>query len=741
MVNRPANLKRIDRMLTTSARETANLVRIDAQKSQAVMALLHANDAFADLADQPSPQTRRAAEAILIELDRTLPNDIVAEACVIDANGKELIRVIGAKPAPVSELSPDESVNDFFASAIASSEKIHQTQPYLSPDSGTLVFATTSVVGSSQRPALLHIETNVASIAPFIQTEPRTWMVDGRSGSVLLDSGRMEHDHSDKPHEHTITHQSRSNDNRFVELSARGQVSGLTQIGDLRVAFERIHPGRLNETLIIAGKAQQGGPLIGWGWMNIVLVVLGIALVVFPAIAYRRWQAIAHRSSTDELTGLANRSAVRSELGRAIATTKPFALLMLDLDWFKEVNDSFGHEAGDLLLIEVSNRLTAMCRPDDVIGRLAGDEFVVLLRHIEDRDTATKLARKLVDGIVEPITVYGVPITLGVSVGIARFPAEGTDPASLLRHADVAMYEAKRTRSGPSLYDPDRDPHNPHSLKLAADLRQALADNSVSIAYQPIVDTASGKVCHLEALFRWDHPSLGPISPVLAVELAERFGLMRTLTDFVLAQALAKIRVLRLERSYLSVAVNLSATSLIEADLVEQVRNALQHANVEPQSLILEITESAVIGDFERARKMLTSLREVGVRLAIDDYGTGHASIGYLRRLPFDTVKIDRSFVSSMVENPVERAIVRTTIDLAHSLGMVIVAEGVERPIELAALEKYKCNFAQGFLFSEPLNELDLDRWLASNDEIASPKVDHSEIDMYTCFAGENQKG
>jgi len=430
--------------------------------------------------------------------------------------------------------------------------------------------------------------------------------------------------------------------------------------------------------------------------------------------------ALQHQVLHDALTGLPNRILLHDRLAHSLRLMErdasSLALLLLDLDRFKEVNDTFGHQAGDALLQQVAARMRNAVRSSDTVARLGGDEFALLLPG-SDRDGAVQAAQTLGAALVAPVTVEGQMVHVGASIGIAVMPTHGQDAAVLLRHADVAMYVAKRAGSGYAVYDPRHDGYSAGRLMREAELRQALATHALVLHYQPIVDLRSGHTTGVEALVRWAHPTLGLLPPDQFIPLAEETGLIVPLTRWVLEHALAQQTVWARAGRPLGVAVNLSVRTLHDEHLPDTLAWLLRRSALAPERVTLEITESVLMADPAQALAVLTRLSALGVRVAIDDFGTGYSSLAYLKRLPVDAVKIDQSFVHSMgaPEATKDTAIVRSIIELGHNLGLVVVAEGVEDEEAWAQVRALGGDVAQGYYMSRPLPLPSLDRWLESS--------------------------
>ncbi len=446
---------------------------------------------------------------------------------------------------------------------------------------------------------------------------------------------------------------------------------------------------------------------------------------------------LRHDAHHDGLTGLANRNhllmRLQDRLGAGFAdgvatpgqlSTEPgieAAVLLLDLDRFKEVNDTLGHPVGDQLLRQVACRLEEQLPDGALVARLGGDEFAVLLPHCASAAEATRVAQQARLALGRVFEVAGTSLEVGASVGVALIPRDGQDSASVLQHADVAMYAAKRSDAGVALYRADDHHSALHRLSLARDLRHAAENGQLTVHYQPKLSLHSGELAGCEALVRWQHPDRGLVMPDEFVPIAEQTGMIGALTREVLHQALQQCAEWRHQRPDTGVAVNLSARGLLDPDLCAVVAAELTDSDVPPPLLTLEITESSVMNDFDTALAALQQLHDLGVRLSVDDFGTGYSSLAYLQRLPVHEVKIDKSFVIPMSVSPSAAAIVRAIIDLAHNLGLSVVAEGVEDERSRSALTMMGCDSMQGYLLSRPLPAAQLVRWLATEAEQPAP--------------------
>ena len=420
----------------------------------------------------------------------------------------------------------------------------------------------------------------------------------------------------------------------------------------------------------------------------------------------RRLEAqTCYQASHDHLTGLVNRWQFGQRLEQAIHTYTPqgrqFALLLLDLDDFKAVNDGYGHAAGDQVLIEVARRLKSALRAGDTVGRLGGDEFTVLLSDVAQVQDALRMAAKLVQLLQEPYRVQGFELHCGASAGIAVFPQDAPDAETLMRYADMAMYCSKqRGRGHFSLYEPAMGEKMAEKILLHDHLKLALAYGGLALHYQPQVDVLTGRVVGAEALLRWTDPELGEVSPSRFIPVAEATGLILPLSTWVLNAVCKQIRLWQDAGTPLRVAVNVSVQQLQQSDWAEQLQAALQRHGVPPELLELELTESEAMVDPVLAGQLLAQVKALGVSVTLDDFGTGHSSLAYLQQLPIERIKIARDFIEPMLRGNSQTALVRAVIALSHTLGLTVVAEGVEEPEQLQRLHQYGCESVQGWLYS-----------------------------------------
>ncbi|MGE4049910.1 MAG: putative bifunctional diguanylate cyclase/phosphodiesterase [Piscinibacter sp.] len=479
---------------------------------------------------------------------------------------------------------------------------------------------------------------------------------------------------------------------------------------------ERLASGEAPFTEATAGAAVSVAPPIleslalKLAALGVVVVWLAVwaALVIASTIGRRldeKNTALVHQARHDELTGLPNRSLLHARLAHGLRLAarerQPLALLIMDLDRFKEVNDTLGHASGDELLRQVAERLQRALRAADTCARLGGDEFSIVLPQTAG-DGAVHCAHKIQQVLSEAFVINGVSLRLGTSVGIAVYPEHGQNADTLIQRADVAMYDAKRRQAGHALYAAAADPNSLERLTLANDLRTAIEQGQFELHYQPKLSLQSGRLEGVEALVRWQHPRLGRVAPDRFIPLAEQSGLIRELTGWVLRQAIGTAARWRARGWELSVAVNLSPLDLLDAELPARIGAWLRAADLPASCLELELTESATMADIGRAAAAFEKLAAMGMRIAIDDFGTGMSSLSYLRRLPVDDIKIDRSFVTDMLRDEHNAVLVRSIVDLSHNLGRRVIAEGIEDGPTLERLKALGCDVAQGYFIGRP---------------------------------------
>ncbi len=445
-----------------------------------------------------------------------------------------------------------------------------------------------------------------------------------------------------------------------------------------------------------------------------------VALRVGELVDQLRAQALEkeHQSRHDALTKLPNRMVADERLRQLLPLASDelmVAVMFMDLDRFKEVNDALGHHIGDELLREVANRLRQIVGRRGTVARLGGDEFAIVIPGVTDVDHLAALAMELRTDVAKPVVIDRLSLNPLASIGIALAPHDGTDARSLFQRADVAMYAAKNRRTGFEFYDPRFDKASTRTLSLTADLRSALANDQLQLHYQPQA-SLDGRVVAVEALARWPHPRYGSVPPEEFITVAEQHGLIHLVTRWAISTALTDLAQLRVDHPDLRMSVNMSARDLMDLGFPGDVEEMLTGAGLPADVLTLELTESQMLADKRRSIEMLSRLRTLGVRIAVDDFGTGQSSLAYLKSLPVNEVKIDRSFVLSMATNHDDAVIVRSTIDMAHNLGLSAVAEGVEDGEVWRMLAERGCDTAQGYFITPGLPMKELVRWLAARD-------------------------
>ena len=490
----------------------------------------------------------------------------------------------------------------------------------------------------------------------------------------------------------------------YVPLRIDGSVAGAFEM------YLPYHPvlASIRHDLVKLGLALALGLLLLWATL--------FRLVATASKRLRRQsEENRHLALHDTLTGLPNRTLFLDRAEQAILAAKrdaaDVAVLILDIDRFKEINDTLGHGAGDYLLSQVEPRIRPVLREGDTIARFGADEFAVLLPQLDSTQTATSIASRLRRALDQPILIEDLPLAVEATVGIAVSPEHADSAPLLVRRADVALHVAKAARSGFEVYSPKIDAHSKPRLTLLGELRRGIAEGELMLHYQPQLEAASSGLQRVEALVRWVHPTRGLLLPAEFLPLAEQTRLIRPLTRWVIERALDDWREWRDQGLDVGVAVNLSARSLGDEELPVELATLLAEHGAPPGTLTLELTESAVMADPFRAASILGRLSRMGVRLALDDFGTGYSSLAYLKRLPVDELKIDRSFVAHMAADADDAAIVRSTVELARSLRLGTVAEGVETAEALATLRAFGCESVQGFLFGRPMRADQVFEW------------------------------
>jgi diguanylate cyclase (GGDEF)-like protein len=521
------------------------------------------------------------------------------------------------------------------------------------------------------------------------------------------------------------------------------------------LAISGMHYTGMAASIFGANSYCVGGTLLNNDWLGLTIGLISVAFLAVTLIteiydshltshsrlhAQRLEQAnkaLNHQATHDALTGLPNRLLFIDRLKQALAQADRhhgrFAVIVLDLDRFKLINDSLGHGAGDQLLIEIARRLTTSVRKIDTVARVGGDEFLLIVSDLQKTDDASVVAKKIIESVSQSFRIAGTEFETSASIGISVFPEDGTDEEVLLAHADEAMYCAKQCGGRAfQFFAPGMNAFTPARLELESDLRRAIAAKQFELYYQPKVDVATGRVASVEALIRWNHPVKGMIGPDEFIPVAEETGLIIPIGDWVFQEACRQARAWQLSgMPSLRVAVNLSATQFRQPNLLERIRFALESNNLAPQLLEIELTETAVMTNAEGSVTILEALSRMGVVVAIDDFGTGYSSMSYLRRFPIDRLKIDLSFVQALGTNADNKSIVQAIISLAHSLRLKVVAEGVETAEQLSHLKDLGCDQYQGYLFSPPGTPASIEAMIRAG---AKPQTSLANEDLARTF-------
>ncbi|GMQ90790.1 MAG: hypothetical protein BMS9Abin11_0094 [Gammaproteobacteria bacterium] len=447
-----------------------------------------------------------------------------------------------------------------------------------------------------------------------------------------------------------------------------------------------------------------------------IIIIIGIVFSIIKRQYSIRDDELFAQSLRDPLTGLANRTLLYDRLQQTIASAKrnkkSIALLLIDIDRFKEINNTLGHEYGDIILKQIEPRLRKVVRETDTIARFGGDEFAIVLS-IAHTGSVTRCLDKIMNLFHLPFYIEEIKLSMGieVSIGVALYPNHGDDPETLIMRAEMAMYKAKKQGSQICFYTPKDDPYSLRRLALISDLRKAIEDNELSLHYQPKVDLENHCITSVEALLRWNHQRHNIIPPMEFIPLAEQSGVIKPLTQWVLKTAIHQYQKWNEQGIHLNIAVNLSARNLHDQHIVQDILNMLEESEMDPSHLELEITESAMMVEPDQAKAILQSLDQLGIKLSIDDFGTGYSSLAYLKDLPVDNLKIDKTFVMGMMYEKSNDIIVNSTIKLAHGLGYQVIAEGVEDKETLEKLTTLGCNAAQGYHICRPLPADELGAW------------------------------
>ncbi len=554
---------------------------------------------------------------------------------------------------------------------------------------------------------------------------PNSILIIQEGNRTLYMAGNSDEEDISNITKHLNQAYSDSNKHGLIDIDGIQYYWAVSLLPDEKYQLAMLEPAGNEETTIAAtlrSRLVTSGLIILW-------IAVWISLILSSKISKQlneKRNQLKHLALHDGLTGLPNRTLLSDRLEQVLLqaqrTKNPFSLFLMDLDRFKEVNDTLGHQFGDELLKMVSDRLLKSIRDKDSIARLGGDEFAILLP-----DTGLEGTKNCIDRIIQsmeaPFCINDVITESKISIGVAIYPDHGDSIHTLMQYADVAMYQAKKSQSGYAIYDPTQNTHSIRRLKLMNDLRDAIKKNEINIHYQPLIDNNNQTVIGVEALSRWHHDELGDISPDEFIPMAEQMGLIRTLTLHVLKQSMHDLNSWEKKGYNLAVNINISTYCLQDVSFPEEIHSIVEFYSFDSSQIELEITESALMHDLSLTRKIIDHLNTLGFKLAIDDFGTGFSSLNYLKNLPIDTLKIDKSFIIDMCENKSDNAIVKTIIELGHNLNCRIIAEGVENQMELDSLSHLKVDIIQGFFYSKALSVEDFIIWIDEYSKTAPNEI------------------
>jgi diguanylate cyclase (GGDEF)-like protein len=688
-----------ERTLQRDAAQVSASFRSYFERARSLDLLLAQNEAFIPTGD--GTVDRIAANRALRYLEVLYP-DAIGEACIIDEQGREFARVTEGVVALESELSLNEAENPFFAPTLALGPgQVHQAAPYVSPDTGRWVISNSTWIRIPDGSRLIvHFEVSLDSFVQYIASAANghVAVVDRTNGRIVLQ------DDTALP---AVEPEGSFPTTEWSEaLATRSSTSGSTTVDGHSAAYRVIDrvPGNANDWYIIEWSTARASfvPV----WAGVMATALGMVLLAIALLVLRRQQTTLRRAARlDHLTGLGNRKALEDALGVAVGSAiskgDSVAVLALDLDGFKQVNDTLGHDKGDLVLQEIARRLHANVFEYDTPARMGGDEFAVVLRNLREADDMAAVAHRLRDALIRPIEIDGIPRFIGASVGAAAYPQHGQSAAELLRNADAAMYRAKRDRDGVRVYDAGTIA-GASALGLAAELLTAIDNSELTMVYQPEISLITGEIVGVEALARWERPGHGPIPPIEFIALAEETGLIRSLTSLTLRLALDQAQLWHSFGVNIPVSVNLSGRVVVDKSLPAEVSALLEQRGLGADALVLEITETALINDRQRAVDVLQRLRAAGIRVELDDFGSGYSSFGMLHDLPLDGLKIDRTLVVDITAGGPR--LLAATIENARHLGLTVVAEGIEEQETLDRVRRLGCDTAQGYQIGRPMS-------------------------------------
>ena len=713
---------RIDRQLSTTSTEEAKSIENEFETARSTVLLLSRNTALsrtAELEYASRSRTLAPAEQELASMLRKSSDDSllylqslytgrIAEACLINDLGHKLSRAVGSKLAKTKDISNNEAIASFFAPTMRSrAGEVFQAAPYLSDDTNTWVVGnSTPLPFLRSAKAFVHFELTLDSFANRLSFTLRSMekaaemqtieIVDRKTGLVIANNRGVLFPNGTNPRKAGI----------YRWLAVTNNPTGLASHKGRRLSISESGHGTGNENdwLVVSSIPLTTSFFTGMNGLPVWLAVAGLLSLLLGLVASRLFvRYLTRAANIDPLTGLANRRRLNTKLSELKQSNQLLAILLIDLDRFKEVNDSYGHEVGDALLRSVGERIAEYLPASDFACRLGGDEFAILLRGNHQHDEFIAQAWNLHAQLLRPYTVEGLRLDLEASLGMAVACTNEVSGQELLHRADQAMFAAKQLHVGVEVFSSGHESAGQRRLALLGELRTAIECHELMVFFQPKMSFSSGNIHSMEALVRWQHPTRGLLSPSEFIEFAEQTSLIRPLTLEVIELTLCQIREWELAGNPMKVAVNISAVSLLDNQLIPGLLHLLKKHSCEASSLQFEITESTIMHDPEQALEMLTRINELGIEISIDDFGTGYSSLAYLTNLNAQELKIDRVFVSRMTSDRASASVVGSIIALGHTLGMRVVAEGVEDEETAEQLREAGCDVGQGFLWSRPV--------------------------------------
>ncbi len=700
-----------DHVLSTEAREHADAIGEYFERARMISLVTAQNPGFANfypvVGDRLGKVARDGAAIVDAAAALRYVGDLypttIEEVCFIDRGGGENARLVRGEAASIETLATDESTNEFFAPTLQLGPgNVYQSRPYRSPDTGEWVISNSTVIEDTDgsRPALVHFEVVFDSFrgmpdADIDEIDLAYLIVDASSGAVISDS--------------RIPQRAESplgipDDTRFVAPATSKNTTDTVSGDGYRAAMRpvRTPDGNQNDWLVVVvGASPKPGVLAGVGPGVVSSLIAAMCLLAFAFASSRRnRRRLQIEATTDHLTSLPNRAMFAQRAGVAITNDRSTAVMLVDLDRFKQVNDTLGHRYGDAVLVAVGPRILSVISHHDTVARLGGDEFGIVVSGVSS-STAIAIARRIQAKLCEPFGVDDLSLEVEASIGVAISPDHGTTFDQLLQHADVAMYAAKSARTGVELYDLSIDSNSRSRLSLLSDVRRGLERNEFELFYQAKHVLTDDSIAGYEALLRWQHPTRGLLYPVDFVDAVEQSSLIEPLTEWIIDDVVGHLAK-NSNGSALPISANVSARSIAQPGFAALIEHALVRHRVAPRLLILEITETALMPDGAHSRSNLQQLARLGVELSVDDFGTGFSSLAYLSAVELHELKIDQSFVQSLTTEPRAAVIVTSIVQLGRNLGLRVVAEGVESATTRDRLVEMGCHLAQGYYWGPP---------------------------------------